>query len=482
ENDVNEENIENKNENDDNEENIENNNTQEDEKPSENDNEVVEEKKVEQKQIQENKVTNFSTNSKTTETVLEKGVRNDSVKTLKANLKKLGFAVPGNGTNLYGTQTEKKVKEFQKYFGLSVTGKVDKKTNNKINTILKTPLQRGKSHNDTKKLKADLKAIGYPVPGNGTTFYGKDTEAVVKKFKKEQKLVVNGIADEVTIKKIEKLLKNTKPIEKTEYTNYNLTLSQAVNRQLSDSTPQTDKYANKPAYVSANYIKMNGKAKISSNDVTVYSKPNILYPTDKTLNKDESITILREATDEIKRNNNDWLEVSNNGQVGYIEKSSTKMTQGEVTATVNVRAEKNTSSHIYGQLTKGSKVNVKSTTGSWYEIEYKTWRLPTASDLSAEMNPKNADKFQHLRLDTLAGATAKQLNGMLKGKGVLDNQGQAFINGAKQGKVNEAYLISHSLLETGNGTSKLAKGIEVGKNKSGKPTVVTDSNRGNLTS
>ena len=112
----------------------------------------------------------------------------------------------------------------------------------------------------------------------------------------------------------------------------------------------------------------------------------------------------------------------------------------------------------------------------------KTWRLPTASDLSAEMNPKNADKFQHLRLDTLAGATAKQLNGMLKGKGVLDNQGQAFINGAKQGKVNEAYLISHSLLETGNGTSKLATGIEVGKNKSGKPTVVTSSNRKNLTS
>src|SRR5699024_7315266 len=127
--------------------------------------------------------------------ILEKGVRHDSVKTLKVNLKKLGFAVPGNGTNLYGTQTEKKVKEFQKYFGLSVTGKVDKKTNNKINTILKTPLQRGKSHNDTKKLKADLKAIGYPVPGNGTTFYGKDTEAVVKKFQKEQKLVVNGIAD-----------------------------------------------------------------------------------------------------------------------------------------------------------------------------------------------------------------------------------------------------------------------------------------------
>src|SRR5699024_7748814 len=134
--------------------------------------------------------------------VLENGVRHDSVKTLKVNLKKLGFAVPGSGTNLFGSQTEKKVKEFQKYYGLTITGKVDKKTNDKINTILKTPLQRGKSHKDTKKLKADLKAIGYPVPGNGTTFYGVDTETVVKKFQKEQKLVVNGIADEVTLKKI----------------------------------------------------------------------------------------------------------------------------------------------------------------------------------------------------------------------------------------------------------------------------------------
>src|SRR5699024_4749163 len=137
--------------------------------------------------------------------ILEKGIRHDDVKTLKVNLKKLGFAVPGSGTNLFGSQTEKKVKDFQKYYGLTVTGKVDKKTNDKINTILKTSLQRGKSHKDTKKLKADLKAIGYPVPGNGTTFYGVDTETVVKKFQKEQKLIVNGIADEVTLKKISSL-------------------------------------------------------------------------------------------------------------------------------------------------------------------------------------------------------------------------------------------------------------------------------------
>src|SRR5699024_5924645 len=83
--------------------------------------------------------------------VLENGVRHAKVKTLKKNLKKLGFTVPGNGTTLYGKQTEAKVKEFQKYYGLSVTGKVDSVTDTKINSILKTPLQNGKRHKDTQK-------------------------------------------------------------------------------------------------------------------------------------------------------------------------------------------------------------------------------------------------------------------------------------------------------------------------------------------
>ncbi len=37
--------------------------------------------------------------------------------------------------------------------------------------------------------------------------------------------------------------------------------------------------------------------------------------------------------------------------------------------------------------------------------------------------------------------------------------------------INEVYLISHALLETGNGTSQLAKGADVVNNK-----VVTNSN------
>src|SRR5699024_4556119 len=51
----------------------------------------------------------------------------------------------------------------------------------------------------------------------------------------------------------------------------------------------------------------------------------------------------------------------------------------------------------------------------------------------------------------------------------------------KEHKVNEIYLISHAILESGSGSSQLATGVEVGKNKSGKPVLVTDKNRKDLT-
>src|SRR5699024_1297809 len=72
-------------------------------------------------------------------------------------------------------------------------------------------------------------------------------------------------------------------------------------------------------------------------------------------------------------------------------------------------------------------------------------------------------------------------NKVLKDKGSLAKQGQAFINGSKKHGINEAYLIAHAILETGHGTSTLSNGVEVGKNKNGKLVLVTSSNRKNLT-
>ncbi|WP_318507236.1 N-acetylglucosaminidase [Bacillus sp. T3] len=65
-----------------------------------------------------------------------------------------------------------------------------------------------------------------------------------------------------------------------------------------------------------------------------------------------------------------------------------------------------------------------------------------------------------MNLTKLSGVSAETLNIYLKGKGILENQGQAFIDAGKKYGINEVYLMAHTLLETGNGTSTLAKGIE----------------------
>lgn len=53
------------------------------------------------------------------------------------------------------------------------------------------------------------------------------------------------------------------------------------------------------------------------------------------------------------------------------------------------------------------------------------------------------------------------LDNMLAGRGILSGQGQTFLDAAIQYQVNPFYLVAHSLLETGNGTSALATGQKV---------------------
>src|SRR5699024_12392954 len=75
---------------------------------------------------------------------LKKGIRDSQVVQLKKDLAKLGFKVPGNGTNLYGTKTEKKVKELQKYYGSTQDGRVGKQTKISIDTNDNSRLKNSK--------------------------------------------------------------------------------------------------------------------------------------------------------------------------------------------------------------------------------------------------------------------------------------------------------------------------------------------------
>lgn len=98
------------------------------------------------------------------------------------------------------------------------------------------------------------------------------------------------------------------------------------------------------------------------------------------------------------------------------------------------------------------------------------WSNATYSEIKNAMNAKTlaknpALKYQFLRLDRPQLLSVDRLNRLLKGKGMLENQGQAFANAAKLTGVNEIYLIAHALLETGNGQSKLAKGANLVNNQ-----------------
>ncbi|WP_404455667.1 S-layer homology domain-containing protein [Virgibacillus necropolis] len=83
------------------------------------------------------------------------------------------------------------------------------------------------------------------------------------------------------------------------------------------------------------------------------------------------------------------------------------------------------------------------------------------------LNPNNFSRgtssyLQFLSLSQSTGLKVQELNEkVLAGKGILEGHADAFIEAGQRYGINEVYLISHALHETGNGTSKLATGIKV---------------------
>ncbi len=146
-----------------------------------------------------------------------------------------------------------------------------------------------------------------------------------------------------------------------------------------------------------------------------------------------------------------------------------------------VRGGPSTSFWNVGTLKENEKVNIlgkspKDHSGYfWYKIQYnRTWVNASPEDVSYYVNPTNfgqdtASYFQFLVLSQSAGLSVNEVNDkILRGKGMLDGKAKAFIDGGSAYNINEIYLLAHALLETGNGTSELAKGILVSE-VGGKP-------------
>lgn len=93
------------------------------------------------------------------------------------------------------------------------------------------------------------------------------------------------------------------------------------------------------------------------------------------------------------------------------------------------------------------------------------WRNATKAEVEKYVNPGNTvnsnDYLQYLVLSGSSGISVNDLNTELKSAGILKGHGKTFQQASREANINEIYLIAHALLETGNGSSKLATGIKV---------------------
>jgi beta-N-acetylglucosaminidase len=140
-----------------------------------------------------------------------------------------------------------------------------------------------------------------------------------------------------------------------------------------------------------------------------------------------------------------------NSQAGAPPKTETAVTEGQTST-----------SNYSGTLKEAldAQMNAKpqiQKNGKWVDA--------TDAETLKHLDPKNlmegANKFQFLDLSASAGISEEDMAKYLEGKGILAGKASSYLRAAKQHNINEIYLAAHSALETGNGTSQLAKGVKV---------------------
>lgn len=81
--------------------------------------------------------------------------------------------------------------------------------------------------------------------------------------------------------------------------------------------------------------------------------------------------------------------------------------------------------------------------------------------LSPSSHANGYGKYQFIDLSQSNNVSVETLNNYLHGKGVLEGKGQQFKDAAAANNISELYLVTHACLETGNGFSELASGVNV---------------------
>ncbi|TVT28865.1 hypothetical protein FO441_00875 [Salinicoccus cyprini] len=114
-----------------------------------------------------------------------------------------------------------------------------------------------------------------------------------------------------------------------------------------------------------------------------------------------------------------------------------------------------------------TQMSLRSKPQAW--VSGGGWRNATREEVRYNLDPANHQSdtwdYTFLNLNQAQNISSYELNNkLLSGKGTLHNQGSAFLRAANTHGVNEVYLISHALHETGNGQSQLARGVRLDAN------------------
>ena len=118
-------------------------------------------------------------------------------------------------------------------------------------------------------------------------------------------------------------------------------------------------------------------------------------------------------------------------------------------------------------LDKASKKQIDNYTSQQISSkDNKTLRDASSTEIKSAMNSSefiesDTQKYQFLELDKYQGIDENRIKRMLIDNPTLLEHSDDFIKAAQDKHVNEVYLISHALLETGSAKSELASGVEI---------------------
>ena len=156
------------------------------------------------------------------------------------------------------------------------------------------------------------------------------------------------------------------------------------------------------------------------------------------------------------------VEVSKDDETTSTSNDKPKDTNTSTSKTTSVKKKQPTVTVVYSKYTYNNALNIQMAKAP--QVNYGSgWYNASRSATSSAMNNakiwnNSKMRYQMLNLGKYQGIPVSKLNKILRGKGTLSGQGQAFADGCKKYNINEIYLIAHAFLESGYGTSNFASG------------------------